>query len=444
MAEIVTHLWGMINYLWAVYLAAFLVASKMERKKNIWLPVFLVILFPFVAELAYLNYVAWAHVNYADTLGAQVFVALVGGIFCACIFGSSVLFVKSRFACTTMEALYCASVGYCMQHLTQRLTAMISTIFAIDERSLLYALILCVITGGFYAFIYYIIIRHADFRRVALDGKIQIFVSIIVILTTTVLSALGTTIALKFESNLMEVIVQAYCVITAGLALFLQFSLLFQKNTEHERDILSQLMKANASHFEIEKSAIDAINVKCHDLKHQMHRLERGVDSEYLQEMNEAVNNYDFVFHTGNVSLDAVLTMKSLTCESKGIVFTFMGNGDFLSFIRESDLYSLLGNILDNAIEAVEAISDPDKKVISLTISKQNEFVSIHCENYFEEKIVYVDGHPVTHKEDKENHGFGIHSMKLITDKYQGSLKFSDEYNVFMLDIVFPYSNKNY
>lgn len=62
------------------------------------------------------------------------------------------------------------------------------------------------------------------------------------------------------------------------------------------------------------KEAIDIINIKCHDLKHQIGALAKMDDplarSKYLQEVSEAVSIYDAVYHTGNKALDYILREK--------------------------------------------------------------------------------------------------------------------------------------
>ncbi len=434
------NFWGSFSYLGALYFAAYLVASRLERKIKkgpaALLTAAAVLLLAGTAfEGIYFKIVP---VIMAHSQNNGMNLSFMSGLICTLIFLSAYIEVRLLFRCGKMEALFCASAGYCMQHLTQRFSSVINIVLLKEKSPFLAGVILTAVTVCFYLFVYYYIISDAHYNRIAVDGRIQILVSAVVILVTAILSSTGEILAERYGSWQLKVIIQLLCLLAAALALFLEFSIIFQKNSEYERDILSALMKENASQFEIQKNAIDAINVKCHDLKHQMQRLEQGVDAEYLKEMRDAVNDYDFVIHTGNEALDTVITMKSLTCENKGITFTFLGDGRQLSFISAADTYSLFGNMLDNAIEAVDAVANPDQKAIGLTIERRNGLILIHCENYYEQRIRYdAEGKPLTHKADKENHGFGIHSMQLLVEKYEGTLKFSDENRIFMIDIAF-------
>ncbi len=437
---LIERIWGSFSFIGALYIASYIVASRLEqryKKRPLALTIFFLIMLIFGGAIGWIYSDIIPQVTSKVSLGVGKTAAVTSGLLCGLIFVSAYAEVKILFQCKKTEALFCASAGYCMQHMTQRLASVINILIFQEKSDFLGGTILTAVTVLIYFFIYSYIITDAHYNRIAVDGKMQIFVSVIVILITTVLSAAGDGLADWAGMWQLKIIIQILCVLSAALALFLEFSLLRQKNAEDERDILTALMKENAAQFEIQKNAIDAINVKCHDLKHQLQRLEKGIDSEYLTEVKEAVNNYDFVVHTGNEALDTVITMKSLTCENKGITFTFFGDGRLIDFINAADTYSLFGNMLDNAIEAVDAVTDPDLKAISMTIEQQNNIVLIHCENYFETDIVYKDGKPLTHKEDKENHGFGIHSMQLMADKYQGTLRFSDENHIFMIDLAF-------
>lgn len=103
------------------------------------------------------------------------------------------------------------------------------------------------------------------------------------------------------------------------------------------------------------------------------------------------------------------------------------------------DIYALLGNALDNAIECVSKYEDTDKRVVSLNISAKGGFLCIQTNNYMEGELKFQDGLPVSTKVRKrENHGFGMKSMRHLTDKYGGTMCADIENGIFMLQIVIP------
>ncbi|WP_442911407.1 ATP-binding protein [Lachnoclostridium sp. An169] len=103
----------------------------------------------------------------------------------------------------------------------------------------------------------------------------------------------------------------------------------------------------------------------------------------------------------------------------------------------------MLGNAIDNAIESVDRISDAEKKTISLSIKDQGKMLYVSVENYYEGEIVIRGGYPVTHKKDKENHGFGVKSIQLIARRYGGDIRVSTAHHIFLLQIILPTASGN-
>jgi len=79
---------------------------------------------------------------------------------------------------------------------------------------------------------------------------------------------------------------------------------------------------------------------------------------------------------------------------------------------------------------------EEDKRVISLTVKRMANMVIISEENYFSGELKIKDGLPITSKEDKDNHGFGLKSMRRFAEKYGGTLTFSTEDERFGLCIT--------
>ena len=85
------------------------------------------------------------------------------------------------------------------------------------------------------------------------------------------------------------------------------------------------------------------------------------VREKYLKELEQSVQIYDAMVKTGNEALDTLLTEKSLYCEAHGIKISCVVDGKSLAFLDPVDLYAILGNALDNAVEGVSGFSDKTK-----------------------------------------------------------------------------------
>ncbi len=213
------------------------------------------------------------------------------------------------------------------------------------------------------------------------------------------------------------------------------------RRLEQDKFMLEELLIREQKKYAITKDTIDLINVKCHDLKHQITALRTMGEEEReksLKEVEKAVMIYGNIAKTGNETLDIVLTEKSFLCESYGIRFTYMIEGETLSFMAPADISSLFGNALDNAIESVMKEADAEKRVIKLNASSKRGYFAVHVENYCTEKVRFKDGRPVTNKPDKNNHGFGVKSMYFIAEKYGGTITMRQVDCLVCLDILLP------
>ncbi|MBQ8093394.1 MAG: sensor histidine kinase, partial [Clostridia bacterium] len=204
---------------------------------------------------------------------------------------------------------------------------------------------------------------------------------------------------------------------------------------------ITQLVRDRQTQYEFSKENIDKINRKCHDLKHQLKALEYLSDQERMKQIREtqhAIDFYDAVVHTGNEALDVLLTEKSVYCMNRAIRLSCTVTSSRLQVIELVDLYTLLGNAIDNAIESVDRLDENEKKVISLNVSDLGQMLHIQIENYYAGTLELADGLPVTTKEDRDNHGYGVKSIRSIISKYGGDMQISLEGQVFSLQILIP------
>lgn len=223
--------------------------------------------------------------------------------------------------------------------------------------------------------------------------------------------------------------------------LFVQFEILSKRSLELELAQNQRIASERERQYQLSRANIDAINVKCHDIRHQIHQAATGgkaVDPEFLASVEREVAVYDSQAKTGNEALDTILTEKGLLCEREGISLSVIADGSALVALSPSEVYSLFGNALDNAIEAVCALADPGQRSISLTVRQIGSLATIHVENYLAGEAHFSDGIPQTSKHDSQQHGFGTRSMREIVERHGGTLTFGQRGRTFTVDAMIP------
>lgn len=242
-----------------------------------------------------------------------------------------------------------------------------------------------------------------------------------------------------------ETIVPWYCVfillVVCIIIVLNQYSMYMNMQQRQENEFLRQMEKEKAQQYEFARENIDLINQKCHDLKYQLGalRLAEGKDRDRVfDETWRAVQFYDAAVRTDNPVLDTILTEKSLMCSKYQIRLSCNVRTTHLDRIEVVDLYTMLGNALDNAIECVRQYEDTDKRVISLSIRESGEMLHLFVDNYYEGELEIRNGFPVTSKEDAEYHGFGVKSINMLACKYGGDSMVSVQNKTFSLHVMIP------
>lgn len=191
--------------------------------------------------------------------------------------------------------------------------------------------------------------------------------------------------------------------------------------------------------YQLTRESIDLINEKCHDIRKRVADL-RGpaLSDESIERIQDSIRVYDASVRTGNDALDVVLTAKSLVCAQNGIELTCLADGAALAFMADDELYFLMENILDNAIEAVMRLPESEQRSISLTVRRERGFVSIREDNFFAGELELVDGLPRTSKCDERNHGFGLRSIRRCVEEHGGEMTLRADGGIFSLSILLP------
>jgi len=230
----------------------------------------------------------------------------------------------------------------------------------------------------------------------------------------------------------------ACCVLILWLQVEQRVEVDWKVQAETERRLRNQMQEQ----YELSRTNIELINRKCHDLRHHVAALRMEQDlvlrEEGLRDMEQAVMIYDSVVQTGNKVLDTVLTQQSLICEQDGISWTCMADGALLSFMKPVDLYTLFGNAVDNAIESVRQVNDPQRRTVAVTVCRQHGMALIQIENYYTHSIIMKDGLPVTTKGDAGQHGYGLKSIAGIAARYGGAIRIQTDGDIFVLSVLLP------
>ena len=156
----------------------------------------------------------------------------------------------------------------------------------------------------------------------------------------------------------------------------------------------------------------------------------------YLDELNEDLTNVDTIMKTGNIIIDAILNSKISLAKSKKIDVNAKVSVPENLNISEIDLCVIIGNLLDNAIEACENI-ESGEKFIRIFIGMKNTQLYVYIANTAPVgKLTKVNGRFTTRKSGY--HGYGLVRVDKTVEKYRGYVKRSSEDGAFTTEILLP------
>ena len=234
-------------------------------------------------------------------------------------------------------------------------------------------------------------------------------------------------------------------VISVTLIFYTVFHMVFferyMRDRENEKEIrlLKQKNKLQYEYYKKQFDAFENVKILYHDLKNHMLFVQNN--SEYCNEIDIKMREYEGFVNTGSEILDMLLWQKSSDAIKKGIEIETVVEELDLSFIDDIDLCSIVGNILDNAIEACSQIDRNHIPEIFIRIGKVNNFIMIKMENdcilNTRYKLKKGVGYETT-KKDKNLHGIGLLSVSKAVEKYDGYCDFKCNGDKFCSEILIP------
>ena len=357
------------------------------------------------------------------------------------LYGMTLLLMRGCFQASPLQILYAGTGGYATEHLAFSIERLLryATGFGLNPETLLvdnlvFRFLIYVLTA---ILLYFLIVKpnHEERDLTYQEARRRIILTSMVLMAVAIILSVYCRQPGKIPSEVFFLIYGgAFC----WAILQITFGLLRENKMTMDREMMEQLFQISNQQQKNSQETIDIINRKCHDLKHQIRAMQdqSGEWADYLHEMQEAVSAMGTVYHTGNKALDYILQEKALLFQKYHIVFSCQADGATLASMRSPDIYALFGNILDNAWESV--LKEPEEeRIISLLIRRTGEgMTTIHLENQCSNKVIFEDGLPLTNKEDKIHHGFGVRSVRSIARQYHGEVLMRSEGGLFVTDIL--------
>lgn len=341
--------------------------------------------------------------------------------------------------CEKSEAMFCMTCALATQHLSYVLYDDVLALSGWAYDSVQAVAIISAVMLLVYLAAYYLFVRKMkQHPELSFQNRENLIVGGLLILFTIVIKFIMEPYLSARSMTKLYVLVSIYDIVCCVLALMLERGLFRNQALTDEKNFLTQLVHMQEEQYRTSKANVEMVNIKCHDMKHQISHITSTTDPDAIRELEQIISVYDSSLQTGNEILDVCLMEKKLLCEKNSIKLDCIANGQCLSFMQPSDLFSLFGNALDNAMEAVCKLDDVEKRIIFVSVKEELGMAIIHVENNYTGELIMAVGIPRTSKDDEFYHGYGVKSIRMVVEKYDGNMALLPQNGIFNLNITIP------
>lgn len=271
------------------------------------------------------------------------------------------------------------------------------------------------------------------------------YIYILVLLNLFLADGLLETADYNTKNILVKDIIIKVLAVSLSLCVFttlflLLFSVISKKYFRDINSLLEKQMQSQISYYEERERTYAEIRRFKHDYINHINCIRSMLKAERYEEISEYLGNItdmlpagELSFNTGNFISDAILSDKQNSVKEENITIEF--DGTIPTSINEADLCIILGNAIDNAIEASCVLDG--KKFISIYGGFSHGYFILTVTNPTRSSASGNGFIPFTTKLNSSEHGFGLLNIKSVVDKYDGYMKIENKDNIFTLSLTF-------
>lgn len=224
------------------------------------------------------------------------------------------------------------------------------------------------------------------------------------------------------------------------LVFYLYDVLIRYYNDKYEKGLLKQQNEAYANQFHLIKESSENIRMLRHDMKNHIYTMQYMLQNDKKQELLQYLNHtFEYIdvsteyICSGNVEIDSMLNYKIYEAKKLGVTIDATINISDKLKIEAFDLNIILGNLMDNAIEALKK-SDDKKLQLEVVLDRSVLYISIA--NSYDGVVIKKNEKLLTTKNEFHNHGIGLMSVENIVTKYNGKLDIEYSKKLFNVNIL--------
>lgn len=366
-----------------------------------------------------------------------IYEGLLGLIYIAFFLAFSMLFLQGGVLKKIFISILTNAVLVCIAALVA------NVLFAIfkDDPTRIYTehsferFLFMVIGIGMWAYAFAILLRFTNRKKEALRIKEWVLILSVLAISSLIIGAIHITILDGgIDNNYIDLLAAS----ESGIIFIniLCLSITSNLNETHKREE-SLLLDKKRNEYSLKyaqsiKEQYEQTRRMRHDMKQYAASIlalikdgKYDAAKEFAEKQTESLSSVETVVNVENDFINAILNTKLTLAKTKGIdvICSIERN---ISGIEDIDLCNLLGNILDNAVSAAEKC-DPETRSIEVKITAVGSRLIILVKNSIQHSVLKNNPELNSDKPNPEEHGYGVKTIKSITEKYNGKTDFYED-----------------
>lgn len=425
-----------VNLLQSIYFVGFFLlflGGKFSTRKNIiLLSIFIALNFAFLTYFTY---------NQPNIVMLDMFIGIIlYEIYCiTCLKGELAIKLILPFIVSLINTI----ISYCFVYSSSIISGV--TFEELITKSSLFRYLFVILANLTTMVVLFIMWRtKAKAYSLKKVSNVIAFVAIPLLAMMILYITMYVMILTNFQSNII-ILLSIICVsmiVIAGIVWFMIARI--NKDNEIKTKLLLSEQKANLYKQNIisSNSQIETIKLLKHDMKNNISCIDALIEEENYDEAHNIchslTNKYTSIgtiVNTENYLLNAVLNVEIEKAKSYGIPVKLSITNDLKMFKNSSDIISLIGNILDNAISYLSKNKVKNNE-INFSTGYEGSYSVIKCRNNILDSVLFNNPSLKTDKKDKDNHGKGITIINSIAHKYNGDVIIKERNKEFIITVI--------
>lgn len=224
------------------------------------------------------------------------------------------------------------------------------------------------------------------------------------------------------------------------LVIFLYDKQLKSSNLIHEKEVLQLQNIYQQRQYKVISESIERIRKHQHDFRNHLNSLYYFGEKQdwtsmqaYIGQLREHIMDDTVIIKTGCIIFDGILNYKLQTAKQERIDMQVEALIPSDIMIEPCDVTVVVGNLLDNSIEATRGKKD---SWIKVKILYRQGRLSIRVMNTYNNGLIRQGGLYKTSKADKRGHGYGLKNVQDVVDRYDGLLEITDKNGIFTVNVI--------